>query len=173
MTPFTHPLAAAIPLARSGLAIAFVGAALLVAPIRAARADSAPMKLAQAAAPAHPAAAGAAAAGATESKPETVEQRITSLHAALKITPEQEPKWKAVGDAMRQNATAMEKLIAETNATSPKTMTAVDDLNTYRKFAQAHVDGLKNLIDDFKVLYGVMPAAQKKVADDVFKTTRD
>ena len=49
-----------------------------------------------------------AAAAATSSKPETVEQRITELKAALKITPDQETKWKAVADAMRQNAGMMD-----------------------------------------------------------------
>ena len=34
-----------------------------------------------------------AAAAATSSKPETVEQRISSLKTALKITPDQETKW--------------------------------------------------------------------------------
>jgi hypothetical protein len=50
-------------------------------------------------------------------------------------------------------------------------MSAVDDLNTYEKFAQAHVDGLKNLISSFKTLYTAMPDAQKKNADQVFKTS--
>jgi hypothetical protein len=45
-------------------------------------------------------------------------------------------------------------------------MTALDDLNTYRKFAQAHVDGLKNLIDDFKALYDSMPAPRSRHAAD-------
>ncbi len=47
-------------------------------------------------------------------------------------------------------------------------MTALEDLNSYQKFAQAHVDGLKNLIASFKTLYSAMPEAQRKVADDVF-----
>ena len=54
-----------------------------------------------------------AAQAATSSKPETVEQRITSLKAALKITPDQESKWKDVATAMRENATAMDKLVQE------------------------------------------------------------
>jgi hypothetical protein len=50
-------------------------------------------------------------------------------------------------------------------------MSAVDDLTTYEKFAQAHVDGLKNLISSFRVLYTAMPDAQKKTADEVFKNS--
>jgi hypothetical protein len=49
------------------------------------------IQLAQAAAPQNP-----AAAGATETKGQTVEQRIKDLHAALKITPDQDSKWNEV-----------------------------------------------------------------------------
>jgi hypothetical protein len=64
----------------------------------------------------------------------------------------------------------MEKLVAETRLTPPQNMSAVDDLKTYQKFAQAHVDGLKNLISAFEVLYTAMPDDQKKLADHVFST---
>ena len=51
-------------------------------------------------------------------------------------------------------------------------MTAVGDLKMYQKFAQAHVDGLKNLISSFDKLYAGMPDAQKKIADEVFSSSR-
>ena len=113
-----------------------------------------------------------AGAGATESKGETVEQRITELHAALKITPDQEAKWNEVAQDMRENAAAMDKLVAETRKTPPQNMTAVDDLKMYQKFAQAHVDGLKNLLSHFEAFYAAMPDAQKKIADEVFRSTK-
>jgi len=109
-----------------------------------------------------------AAAAATSSKPETVEQRITQLKAALKITPDQETKWKAVADAMRQNAGMMDKLVQEKRAKAAS-MTAVDDLTTYQDFTKAHLDGLKNLTSAFSSLYDSMPADQKKNADQVFQ----
>jgi periplasmic protein CpxP/Spy len=108
-----------------------------------------------------------AAAAATSSKPETVEQRITELKTALKITPDQEKKWDAVATAMRENAAAMDKLVKEKRAKMAN-MTAVEDLKTYRDFTQAHLDGLKNLISAFDSLYNSMPDAQKKNADQVF-----
>ncbi|MBV8392734.1 MAG: Spy/CpxP family protein refolding chaperone, partial [Alphaproteobacteria bacterium] len=108
-----------------------------------------------------------AAAAATSSKPETVEQRITTLKTALKITPDQETKWKAVADAMRENAGMMDKVIKDKQAKMAN-MTAVDDLKTYRDITQAHLDGLKNLISAFDSLYSSMPDAQKKNADQVF-----
>jgi periplasmic protein CpxP/Spy len=161
--------AVSAPFARSVAIAALMGATILASPLTAARADtvaSAALQLAQAAAPQNP-----AAAGATQSKGETVEERITNLHAALKITPDEETKWNGVAQAMRENAASMDKLVAANRTTPPQNMSAVDDLMTYEKFAQAHVDGLKNLISSFKTLYTAMPDAQKKNADEVFKTS--
>lgn len=110
-----------------------------------------------------------AAQAATSSKPETVDQRIASLKTALKITPAQESKWKDVAQAMKDNASAMEKLVQEKK---PKmaNMTAVEDLKTYEEFTKAHLDGMKNLRSSFESLYSAMPDAQKKNADQVFQS---
>jgi len=141
------------PVLRSLAIASLMGAALLTGPA-----------MAQTAEPKPP-----AAAAATSSKPETVEQRIVSLKASLKITPDQEKKWDAVAGAMRENAGAMDKLITAKRAQPAASMTAVDDLKTYQEFSQARLDGLKNLIPDFKALYDSMPAEQKKNADQVFQ----
>ena len=150
------------PFARSAAVAALMSATMLAPPLTAARADSAAtnptVQLAQ-----------APAAAPTETKTQTVEQRITDLHTAMKITRDQEAQWKGVAEDMRENAAAMDKLVAATKATPPKT--AVDDLKTYQKFAQAHVDGLKNLLSHFEALYAAMPDAQKKIADKVFDTS--
>ncbi len=111
------------------------------------------------------------ATAATEWKGDTVEQRITSLHASLKITADEETKWTAVARAMRENAAAMEKKVAETRTTPPQNITAVEELKMYQSFAQGHVDGLKNLISSFGTLYSAMPDAQKKIADEVFQSS--
>lgn len=100
---------------------------------------------------------------------ETVDQRITDLHASLAITPAQESDWKGVAKAMRAHAANMEKLIASKSNQDPAKLTAVEDLRIYEKFAQAHVEGLKVLTASFETLYKTMPAAQKKVADQVFQ----
>lgn len=109
-----------------------------------------------------------AAAASTSAKAETVEDRITTLKTALKVTPDQEAKWTAVATAMRENAAAMDKLVTAKRAVAPESMTAVDDLKTYQDFAQAHLDGLKNVTVAFVALYDTMPADQKKNADKVF-----
>jgi protein CpxP len=111
-----------------------------------------------------------AAAAATSNKPETVEQRITTLKTSLKITPDQEAKWGTVATAMRDNASAMEKLVQTKRAIAPASMTAVDDLMTYEEFTKVRLDGLKNLTSAFKSLYSAMPADQQKNADQVFMT---
>ena len=108
--------------------------------------------------------------GATQGKGETVEQRITNLHKALKITPDEEPIWSGVAQAMRENAAAMQKLAADRAAQAPGSLTAVQDLKGYEKFARAHFEGLKNLIASFETLYNSMPDPQKKVADQVFQS---
>jgi hypothetical protein len=106
---------------------------------------------------------------ASIAKVETVEDRITGLHNSLQITAAEEADWTAVALVMRGNASAMEKLVAEKSAKDPANLTAIDDLKTYEIFAQAHVTGLKNLITAFEKLYTAMPAAQKKIADEVFR----
>src|SRR5271165_1048625 len=163
---FTHPI---VVFARSVAIAALMGATMLASPLIAARADTAAdaaIQLAQAGGPQNP-----AGEGATEGKGETVEQRITTLHTALKITPAEEPLWNAVAQAMRENAAAMDKIVAQARTTPPQNMTAVEDLKMYQKFAQAHIDGLKNLIVSFEKLYAAMPDAQKKITDDVFRTS--
>jgi protein CpxP len=158
MPYLTHPIAAPAPFARSVAIAALLGATMLATPLTAAWAQS-------------PAPPTVAATNATDTKGETVEQRITTLHASLNITPAQETQWNGVAQAMRENAAAMDKLVATNRTTPPQNMTAVQDLETYRQLAQAHVDGLKNLTSAFSTLYDAMPDAQKKNADQVFQTS--
>jgi hypothetical protein len=107
-------------------------------------------------------------AAAMTDRAETVEQRIASLHSSLMITPAQEGNWTPVAKAMRDNAASMKTLADAKRAKMPASMTALDDMDTYEAFAQAHLDGLKNLHAAFKTLYDSMPATQKKTADAVF-----
>jgi hypothetical protein len=139
---------------------------LAVAGLIAATALAAPPSFAQAGAtaPAHQT--------RTERRAETVEQRITSLHATLKITAAEEPAWQAVAQTMRDNAAALDKLTAETAEQTRKEMSALEDMQTYARYAQAHADGAKALIASFTALYDIMPDEQKKLADRVFQSNR-
>ena len=144
--------------------LAAIGTGLITSPILAIAADGAP------ATPPAVAALSNSATGATPVAPrETVEQRIASLHASLKITPDEEANWNGVTRAMRNNASNMEKLAAHRSAVDPSQMSAVDDLRSYRLFAQAHVNGLKALSSSFEILYKAMPSEQKMLADKVFQ----
>ena len=89
--------------------------------------------------------------------------------ADLKITPDQETKWNAVAQSMRDNASQMEKLVATKRAIPPEKTTAVDDLKTYQEFTEVRLDGLKHLNSAFKSLYDAMTPDQKKNADMVFE----
>jgi len=148
---------------------AVMGATMLAAPLTAMAVDSPPPAATQ---PVPPTATQPAASqpAASQAKPrETVEQRITSLHTSLAITPAEEADWNGVTKAMRQNAAVMDKLVSEKSTKDPAKMTAVEDLVTYEKFARAHVEGLRDLTRSFAILYKEMPDAQKKVADEVFQ----
>jgi hypothetical protein len=141
------------PLVRSVAIAALMSAPLVAAPLTVVHAQSKALPVAT------------APAG---EKSEGVEQRITQLHAELKIAPDQESKWNSVAQAMRDNASNMDKLVAEKRQQAPQSMTAVEDLKTYQEFTQAHLDGLKNLTSAFSSLYDSMSDQQKKNADQVF-----
>jgi periplasmic protein CpxP/Spy len=164
MSSFAFPLVRSATFTRSAAVAALLGATMFASPLSAAPATTAPLQLAQSTASQSP-----AAASASEMKAETVEQRITSLHTALQITPNEEADWTGVAQAMRDNAATMEKLAADKADQASQGMTAMDDLKVYEKFARAHVAGLKSLSESFDKLYMAMPDAQKKVADGVFQ----
>jgi periplasmic protein CpxP/Spy len=97
-----------------------------------------------------------------------VEARIKSLHAELKITAAEETQWQTVAGVMRDNAMSTGALIRERTAKA-KTLTAADDLHSYAAIAEAHAAGVQKLATAFDALYAVMPDAQKKIADAVFR----
>ena len=154
-------------------AVVALTGALLVVPALAQTTPSAPPPTPPTAAPATPTApstapATKAAPTKTSKRLSGVDARIASLHKRLKITAAQEPQWQQVAQVMRDNAAQTEKLVKDRDA-KLKTMTAVDNLQTYSDIAQAHADGLKKLVPVFDTLYDSMSDAQKKVADSVFR----
>ncbi|TDN63525.1 Spy/CpxP family protein refolding chaperone [Paraburkholderia sp. BL10I2N1] len=116
-----------------------------------------------------PSAAGAKPASVSMAQREShVEERISDLHAQLKITKDQEAQWAKVADAMRDNAQTMHGLF-EARRNAAASATAVENLKSWGDIAQAHADGNKTLLAAFEPLYGSMPDAQKKIADQVFR----
>jgi periplasmic protein CpxP/Spy len=156
MLHFTRARGAIAP---SALGIA--GAALLVA------SSMAPLTYAQTTSQPKPAAVKAA----TSMQPGSVDERIAQLRRELKITPAQEQDWQAVAQAMKSNAEDMQNLIEQTRSQTPRERrTALEDLQVYQKFAQAHVDGLEKLTTAFAALYNGMTPEQKTNADKVFRS---
>lgn len=102
------------------------------------------------------------------SKVDRTEARIKDLHARLKITPAQEDLWNKVTEVMRDNAKTMDAL-NQARSEKAKSLTAVEDLQSYSEVAQAHADGLKNFIPVFAELYAGMSDDQKKDADNLFR----
>lgn len=123
---------------------------------------------AQTAAPASTPAAAAPASGAARYE-ERVEQRIAYLHSQLKITPQQEPQWKAFADVMRSNGETMAGLYQQ--RMSNTNQSALDDMKQYAALTQAHADGTKKLLDAFDPLYNSLSTDQKQLADTTFRHT--
>ena len=88
------PFSLVMPNRRSLTVATLLGAVALAGPPAPARAETPTQP---------PAAHGRAARHA-----ETVEQRIASLHAALKITPDEEGNWQAVAQTIRDNAATLQ-----------------------------------------------------------------
>ncbi len=137
-------------------AIVLFGALLVAAPTQAQTSAS-------------PATATKASTKAATTKPavDPVEARITDFHTKLKITSDQEASWGAFAQVMRDNAKTMDGMLRQ-RAQNLRSMSAIDDLKSYRDFTQAHADGLQKLIPAFETVYDSMTPDQKKNADAVF-----
>ena len=96
-----------------------------------------------------------------------VEASIEDLHAKLKITAAQEDQWAKLAAAMRDNAKSMDALTSARMANA-KTMTAVEEINSYGVIAYAHADEIKKFAPVFAALYSKMSSAQKAEADELF-----
>jgi opacity protein-like surface antigen len=125
---------------------------------------------AQSSAPAAPAAPAGASAPDTargQAREARVEQRISELHAKLKITAAQDEQWNKFADVMRDNGHTMGELYRQRMALGGNT-SALDDMKQYQQITQAHADGTKHLVDAFEPLYASLSPEQKKLADASF-----
>lgn len=154
------------PAVRGLAAAAFFSAFLLSNPLYAGVSDapSAAAQLAQATPPAAP--PSTAPVKPKRSPVDRIEQRINHLHAALQITPDQEPQWNAVAQAMRDQAQMMGQAIQQREATP--TMNAVEELKAYQAVVDAHAQGMQKLVPAFATLYASLSDDQKKKADVLF-----
>jgi len=155
-------------------ATAFVASLALGTPVVFAQQQSTPAAPAAPSAPAASAPESAAPAPSASTKSpkrsrlSRVETRIKTLHAELKITPDQEQEWDAVAQVMRDSASNIDQL-AQQRQQNNANMTAVDNLKSYQAIADAHADEMNKLVPAFDALYEKMSPDQQKNADMVFR----
>jgi protein CpxP len=148
-------------------AAALLGVGLMAAPLGASAQQSSPPPAQTQMAPGSATPSTAKSMATPSTKSSKVEARIKSLHAQLKITPDEETQWAAVADAMRDNAQQMDQLVQQREA-DRSGRSALDDMKSYQAIVQAHADGMQKLVPAFEALYDKMPSAQQKIADGVF-----
>ena len=124
--------------------------------------------LAQNTVPASPATATTSPAPATTGHAAKVEAHINKLRHKLNITAAETPQWNALAAVMRQNAAEMESLYKQ-RTRNAETMNAVQILQSYQAFTQAHLTGLNKLIPVFTKLYVALSPVQKETADELFE----
>ena len=100
---------------------------------------------------------------------ESVEQRITDLHAKLHITAAQGKHWNAFAQVMRSNERSMDQAYRE-RAQHLGSMSALQDLESYARLERARSQDVERLVPVFRALYDSMSAQQKKTADQLFRT---
>ncbi len=111
--------------------------------------------------------AASAAAAHREHREQRVEERITYLHSALKITSAQEAQWNTFADVMRANGDTMNQLYEQRMENQNRN--ALDDMKQYAQISQAHADGMQKLVAAFEPLYSSLSPEQKTLADKAFR----
>ncbi len=101
-----------------------------------------------------------------------VEEHIKELHAQLHVTPAEQPQWEHFANVMRDNARAMDQQFTQRMQQYP-TMTALQNMKSYQQIAEAHAQGLQQLLPAFENLYNVMPEQQKQLTDQVFRANAE
>lgn len=97
-----------------------------------------------------------------------VEAHIAMLHSELKITPAEEGRWAAFAQVMRENAAQMDAAFSQRGA-ALGTMNAAQNLQSYAEIARVQSADMQKLATAFQTLYASFPAAQQKLADEVFR----
>ena len=96
-----------------------------------------------------------------------VEQRITEMHATLKITAAQQPQWDALTLMMRENAKTMDQSFQH-RVTGMSKMSAADNMQSYADMSMMHAQHMQKMVPAFKALYSVLSPEQKLRADNEF-----
>ncbi len=108
------------------------------------------------------------ASSAPGSDPARIEQRIAKLHEQLQISSAEESVWNNVASVMRENAHSMYQSYEQRHA-HIDSLDATKNLHSYASSAELHARNMQRFAAAFEKLYQVMPAEQKKIADQVFR----
>jgi hypothetical protein len=100
-----------------------------------------------------------------------VEGRLAFLKAELEITPEQESLWTAYATAVRDNAKTMTGRCSSMMDKSKDKASLLERLDTNEQFMQSRIDGLHQTVAALKPLYAALSDEQKKVADQLIKSS--
>jgi hypothetical protein len=109
--------------------------------------------------------------GQTPAVPPTsdpIAARIKYLHDRLRITPDQEPLWDTVAQAIRNNAQDITPLLRE-RLRAKTSGNALDVLHSYEALGEGQLDSLRKIIAAFDSLYAALSESQKKIADAILR----
>ena len=96
-----------------------------------------------------------------------IDGRIAYLKAELKITPQQEPQFDRVAQAMRDNATARDQAIQQWRANRDQPKSAIERLELRQQVAAERAQQSQRFLDAFKPLYASLSDHQNKAADEM------
>ena len=102
---------------------------------------------------------------ARETPVDHIEGRIAYLKAEIKITPDQEDKWKTFAEALRRAAT--QKNMMHGQMGSEKSMSWQDRLAKHEERLQAHLSLLKSVKDAADPLFASFNDEQREVANEL------
>ena len=101
-----------------------------------------------------------------------IEGRLAFLKAELNITPEQEALWKDYANAVRDNAKSMSSrctsLLGDSGASQKSLPYRLD---AQEQFVAARLDALRATNKALKPLYQALSDAQKKLADQLIRSS--
>lgn len=101
-----------------------------------------------------------------------IEGRLAFLKAELNITPEQEALWKDYANAVRDNAKSMSGRCTSLMGDSGASQKSLPDrLDAQEQFVAARLDALRATNKALKPLYQALSDAQKKLADQLIRSS--
>lgn len=98
-----------------------------------------------------------------------VQRSIDALHQRLRITPAQEPAFRAVAEAMQEHAQDMRRL-----PRPPRTsrVSVVEGMRLELRYSEAQVKGLRRMVPALEALYARLSPRQRREADAFFRPRR-